>query len=243
MLKENFFKKIVANACIVCMLLVVGFIAFSNNANAVITNGELKAYYSGDLTKNNISIMINVYWGTEYLPSMLDILKEKQIVATFFIGGIWAEDNQELIDRMINEGHEIANHGYLHKECTKLTSERVSEEIYLNHKLIKEMCEVEMNLFAPPSGDYNQTTINIANKLGYKTILWTKDTIDWRDQDENLIFNRATNKASNGDLILMHPTQMTLKALPRIIDYLKQQNYNLVNVTTNLGDETNVKTN
>ena len=243
MQNERFFKKVVANVSIVFMLILVGFIAFSGQVNVVITSSSLKAYYSGDITKNNVSLMINVYWGTEFLPSMLNTLQEKQVKATFFVGGIWAEDNQELVDRIINEGHEIANHGYLHKDSSKLTEERLNEEIYLNHKLIKEMCEIEMTLFAPPSGDYNQKTIDIANRLGYKTILWTKDTIDWRDQDENLIFNRATNKISNGDLILMHPTEMTDKALPRIIDSIKQNNFNLVDVTTNLGDLKNVKTN
>lgn len=243
MQSEKFFKKVVVNISIVFMLLLVGFVAFSNQVGAVMASGQIKAYYSGDITKPNISLMINVYWGTEYLPEMLNVLQEKKVKATFFVGGIWAEDNQELIDRIINEGHEIANHGYLHKECTKLTEERINEEIYLNHKLIKEMCEVEMTLFAPPSGDYNQLTIDIANKLGYKTILWTKDTIDWRDQDETLIYNRATRNASNGDLVLMHPTEMTAKVLPQIIDYLQEQKFTLVDVTTNLGDMKNVKTN
>ena len=131
----------------------------------------------------------------------------------------------------------------MHKDSTKISEDRLYDEIYLNHKLIKEMCEVDMTLFAPPSGDYNQTTIDVANKLGYKTIMWTKDTIDWRDQDENLIYKRATNNAHGGDLILMHPTEMTAKALPRIIDFYKQADFSLVNVTTNLGDMKNVKTN
>lgn len=243
MKKEKIFKNIVANACIALMLITFGFVAFNNQFNAVFTNGLVKAYYSGDVTKNNISLMINVYWGSEFLHTMLDELHDKNVKATFFIGGIWAEDNQELLNRIVNDGHEIASHGYLHKECTKISEERVQEEISLNHKLIKEMCEVEMTLFAPPSGDYNQSTIDIANMLGYKTILWTKDTIDWRDQDESLIFNRATNNAHGGDLILMHPTQMTALALPRIIDKLKQDGFNLCDVTTNLGDMNNVKTN
>ncbi len=243
MVKEKIYKNVIANICIVVMLLTITFVAFNSQVNVMLTSGAIKAYYSGDVTSKNISLMINVYWGTEYLPSMLDNLREKEVTATFFIGGIWAEDNQELLDRIINEGHEIANHGYLHKDSTKISEDRLYDEIYLNHKLIKEMCEVDMTLFAPPSGDYNQTTIDVANKLGYKTIMWTKDTIDWRDQDENLIYKRATNNAHGGDLILMHPTEMTAKALPRIIDFYKQADFSLVNVTTNLGDMKNVKTN
>ena len=244
MIKEKFFVKVVSNVCIVVVLVVVAFVAFNTQVVAAFTSSEkLKAYYSGDTTKPNISLMINVYWGTEYLPAMLDILRDKQVCATFFVGGIWAEDNAELVCRIVNEGHEIANHGYLHKDSSTLSEERLQEEIYLNHKLVKELCEVDMNLFAPPSGDYNQQTIDVAARLGYRVVMWTIDTIDWRDQDQTLIYNRATKNASNGALILMHPTECTAKVLDSIIDYYKQNNFILTDVTTNLGNGQNSKTN
>ena len=91
-----------------------------------------------------------------------------------------------------------------------------------------------MTLFAPPSGAYNNKTLEIANNLNYKTIMWSKDTIDWRDKDENLIYSRATNNAKNGDLILMHPTQETLSALPKIIEFYKNNNFNLTTVSNNI---------
>ena len=74
-----------------------------------------------------------------------------------------------------------------------------------------------MNLFAPPGGSYNQDTVKCAAELGYKTILWTKDTIDWRDQNEELIYQRATENVQSGDLILMHPTKATKNVLERVI--------------------------
>ena len=92
-----------------------------------------------------------------------------------------------------------------------------------------------MNLFAPPSGAYNKITVSAALNLGYKTIMWTRDTIDWRDHDENVIYNRAIKNASGGDLILMHPTQATAKALPKIIDTLQARGFNLTTVSQNLG--------
>ena len=87
-----------------------------------------------------------------------------------------------------------------------------------------------MNLFAPPSGAFNNSTIEAANTLQYKTIMWTRDTIDWRDQDATTIYNRAVKNAKGGDLILMHPTKCTAEALPKIIETL-QENFLLTTVT------------
>ena len=91
-----------------------------------------------------------------------------------------------------------------------------------------------MKLFAPPSGSYNKTTLEVASNLGYKTIMWSKDTIDWRDKNSELIFSRATKNLVNGDLILMHPTKATLDVLDSIIKEIKRQNFKIVTVGKNI---------
>ena len=86
-----------------------------------------------------------------------------------------------------------------------------------------------MTLFAPPSGAFSQNTLDASSDLGYQTIMWSLDTIDWRDQDSDLICERATKKAVGGSLILCHPTDKTLEALPKILKYY--QNNNLIATT------------
>lgn len=103
------------------------------------------------------------------------------------------------------------------------------------HKIVKELLDVDMTLFAPPSGAYNKVTVEMANSLGYKTIMWTRDTIDWRDKNTDLIYSRAIKNASGGDLVLMHPTENTAQALPKIIDYLTQKGFEIVPVSENIG--------
>ena len=98
-------------------------------------------------------------------------------------------------------------------------------------KLISENLGVEMHLFAPPSGAYNKTTVDAATSLNYTTIMWTHDTIDWRDQDEKLITKRATKNLSNGDLILMHPTKKTVDALAGILAYAVNNGFNPTTVS------------
>ena len=92
-----------------------------------------------------------------------------------------------------------------------------------------------MNLFAPPSGSFNSTTLKVANDLNYKTIMWSKDTIDWRDKNEGLVYSRATKNLQNGDLILMHPTEHTAAALGKIIEYVLKSGFRIVTVGENIG--------
>lgn len=233
-LKERIFRNVVVNVLLVVMLAVVCAVGFSGEVRQVFNQNKLKAIYYGNTGNPNVSLMVNVYWGTEFLDDMLDIFKKNDVKVTFFVGGMWASENEEYLQKFILLGHEIGNHGYYHKEHSKLTRERNEEEIYITHKLVKSLAGIDMNLFAPPSGDFNDVTLEVADKLGYKTIMWTKDTIDWRDKDTNLIYNRATAKPNNGDLILMHPTKNTVEALSGIINFYKNKGFNLVTVSANL---------
>ena len=88
-----------------------------------------------------------------------------------------------------------------------------------------------MNLFAPPSGAYSKTTLKVAESLKYKTIMWSKDTIDWRDSDVKTIIKRATENTVSGDLILMHPKGHTLTALSQIIETLSKKGLKMVTVS------------
>lgn len=178
-----------------------------------------------------VSLMINVYWGTEYVEPMLDVLDSYEIKTTFFLGGSWVEKNHGVAREIVERGHEIGNHGYFHKDHKKISKSTNKSEIESCHKIVKAVLGVEMNLFAPPSGSFSADTLDIAEEIGYNTIMWSLDTIDWRDKDVSLIVKRATEKASGGDLILMHPTKETLEALPIIIDKLIAKGLEVARVT------------
>ena len=233
--KSRKITSLVSNLVIAIMLVTVFGFSFAGGTLKVFnSNSDGLAIYNGNLNSRNVSLMINVYWGDEFLDDMLSVIKEKNISVTFFVGGVWASKNQEMMQKMLANNCELANHGYQHKDQDKISEQQNYNEIFQTHQIVKSLTGVEMNLFAPPSGAYNSTTLKVANQLGYKTIMWTKDTIDWRDQDENLIYNRAIKNPQGGDLILMHPTEKTLQALPRIIDYYIQNGFNLTTVTQTL---------
>lgn len=238
-LKVFYFRRVFVNAAIAMMICLLGGLTIWGSVRTISTSNMVNGvYYSGDTSTNNVSLMINVYWGTEYLDDMLAVLQEKDVKTTFFVGGTWAVLNENMLNKIKESGHEIANHGYHHKDHDKISQSENLKEISNTHKIVKELTGIEMNLFAPPSGAYNKTTVESATNLGYKTIMWTRDTIDWRDKNTDLIYNRAIKDAKGGDLILMHPTANTLEALPKIIENLKSNKLNPTTVTNTLNEGT-----
>lgn len=215
-------------SCLVLAVVVLSFsVPFSTEAYVVST----PAYYSGDKDSGKVSLMVNVYWGTEFLDDMLTTFEKYDVKTTFFIGGYWAGKNNEMLKKIADKGHEIANHGYFHKDHKKLNEEQNRNEIVMTQKLIEGIIGKRTNLFAPPSGSFNDRTLKVADSLGYKTIMWSLDTIDWRDKNTNLILSRATEKAKSGDLILMHPTKNTAEALDGILKTLKTKGLTVTTVS------------
>ena len=233
--KKGFFQSVIANVVLIAVFFVVALVGFlPESATPIWSTKNIKAYYNGNQSKRCVSIMFNVYENTQVVNAIIDVLNERGIKATFFVGGCWADDNAQTLVRLVNDGHEIANHGYFHKDHKKLNYQQNAEEIRLTASIVKALCGYETKLFAPPSGSYSQTTLQVAEDLGYKTIMWSKDTIDWRDSDQKKLIERATKNATGGDLVLMHPKEHTLKALPKILDYYYSIGLNVVTVSENI---------
>ncbi len=174
--------------------------------------------------KNYIAFACNVDWGTEYIQSILDIFRNHNVKITFFVSGRWAKNNPEILKEIYSNGHEIGNHGYGHRMHSKINFEENYQEINNTHNIVKNIIGIDMIYFAPPSGDFNEGTLNVADQLGYKTILWNIDTIDWRkDSTSDKIINRVLNKPLEGSIVLMHPKPETIKALPKIIEGIKEK--------------------
>lgn len=225
-----------SNLVIVLVLLAISCVAMVGIPliNASKTNSEV--YYHGNQNSNKVTLMINVYWGTEYLDEMLQVLDDNNVKTTFFVGGTWAVKESDMLQKIHDAGHEIANHGYYHKNHGEISAEKNREEIVNTHNLVKSLIGVDMNLFAPPSGSFNNQTVEIAKSLGYKTIMWTRDTIDWKYKtDTERIYQKALKNCKGGDLVLMHPTQGTKDALDRIIKDIKSRGFELCTVSENLG--------
>jgi len=188
--------------------------------------------YRGNQAKRQISLMINVAWGTEFVPQILNILRAHHVHATFFLDGSWTKKNPVVAKSIALAGMELGNHAYNHPAMSRLTRSAMIEQIVRTNDVIYTATGIRPTLFAPPSGDVNNAVVRIAAGLKMRTILWTLDTIDWRRPSPATIINRIVPRRQPGAMVLMHPTAPTVAALPAMITSLQRDGYDLVTVST-----------
>lgn len=190
--------------------------------------------YRGNPEKKMASFMINVAWGNEYIIPMLDTLDKYNVKATFFLDGSWLNKNKELALEIKNRGHELENHAYSHPNMSQLTTARATAEISRTKQLLKDSLGVENKWFAPPSGDFDQETVELAAQQGLKTVLWTIDTVDWKKPSSESVVAKITKGTEAGSLILMHPTAASAGALEGMIQGITQKGLKLGTVSETL---------
>lgn len=194
--------------------------------------------YRGNERKPMAALMINVAWGTEHLQPMLDILKQNDVQATFFLDGSWLAKHPDSARQIVKDGHEIGNHAYTHPQMSQLTVAKMRQEIEQTDKLIEHTLGVQSRFFAPPSGDFDERVVRVAAELDMFTILWTADTVDWRPTSSpQMILQRIRQNLGNGMLVLMHPTDRTVAALPEMIRMIEDHGLKLGTVSEVLSSE------
>jgi probable sporulation protein (polysaccharide deacetylase family) len=189
---------------------------------------KLKPIYQGNSASEQVAITVNVDWGEEHLPNMLEILQKNHVKATFFISGRWAEEHPKFVRQISDLGHEIGNHGYSHPHVNDLDLEQNKLEIEKTSKVIKQITKSKTSYFAPPYGEYNDTVLQAAAETGHQVILWTVDTVDWQKPSASQITSRVLDGAQNGAIILMHPTEQTNQSLSSMIEGLREKGYKIV---------------
>ncbi|MFC4320133.1 polysaccharide deacetylase family protein [Litchfieldia salsa] len=196
-----------------------------------------EAIYRGNPEKPMVSFLINVAWGNEYIPDMLETLKKHKVKATFFLEGRWVKENPDLAKMIVSAGHEVGNHSYTHPNLKTLSSSSVVDQLSKTNDVIEATTGEKPSLFAPPAGNYRDEVVKIAANQGMKTIMWSVDTIDWQRPEPHVLVQRVMGKVHPGALILMHPTSSTAKALETLILSIKQKEYIIHNVSTLLSED------
>lgn len=165
-----------------------------------------------------------------YTAQILDTLKKCDVPAAFFVTGPYLENQTELINRMIDEGHIVGNHTVNHPNLPKLeNSGKISEEFNALNKKCIELYNTEMKYMRPPEGEYSERVLSIANDLGYKTILWSFAYADWNTDSQkgaDYAFEQVTPYFHDGAILLLHAVSSdNANALERIINEAKSQGY------------------
>lgn len=188
--------------------------------------------YQGDEAVKAVALTVNVDWGEEHVPAMLEAFAKYKAKATFFITGRWAEGHPDLVRLIAAGGHEIGNHGYAHPHPDHLSAAGNLRDIVQAEDAIYQACGLKTRLYAPPYGERGKTVLEAAEQAGYNVILWSVDTVDWKTRHAAAIRQRVTERLHNGAIVLMHPTGPTVEALrDGILPFLESKGLRAVTVS------------
>lgn len=175
----------------------------------------------------------------QYTEQFLDLLKRKNVRATFFLLGPNVKSRPDLVQKIVAEGHEVGNHSWSHPTLSKLSPEKIRAEIENTNEQIREAAGVTVQLMRPPYGSANKKVQDVCDQLGMRIICWSVDTDDWRKTTtQEKMFEIVKKNTSDGAIILMHDRfEKSLKTTEQTIDYLRSQGYEFVTVSELLGLE------
>ena len=197
-------------------------------------NGRELPIYSVETDEKKIALSFDAAWGNEDTLKILEILKKHDVKVTFFMTGGWVSDYPDDVIAIHEAGHDLGNHSENHKNMIQLSEEEKTQELMEVHNKVKELTGVEMSLFRPPYGDYDDEVILNAKKNGYHTIQWSVDSLDWKDYGRESIIDTVVNhkELKNGAIILCHNgAKYTVEALEEVILTLVEEGYELVPVS------------
>lgn len=184
--------------------------------------------YQGNTGQKALALAVNVDWGEEYIPAMLAEFKKVGARVTFFVTGRWAEKNPDVLKSIANEGHSVQNHGYKHIHFASLSPLQTAEEIKKAEEVIFAITGQRTSYFASPYGEQNRAILQGVHSLDYELVMWSVDTIDWQKPSPETIIKRVMNKVHNDAIVLMHPTDPTVKALPQLLQNLQGEGYTML---------------
>ena len=190
-------------------------------------------YINGTPEKKNVALTFDDGPDGVNTPKILKILKDNQVRATFFCIGTSLEKNKAVILNAFNDGNVIASHCWSHKDLTTLNKDSITVELSKTEQQIYNIIGKKPALIRPPYGAINSAVQDILVADGYKSVLWSIDTLDWSQRESSNIVNNVVNNVRPGEIILMHcdgDKAATTEALPIIIQKLKLQGYNFVTI-------------
>lgn len=187
------------------------------------------AYALKDTDEKVIYLTFDQGYENGYTAKILDVLKEKGVKATFFVVGDYAKRNEELVKRMIDEGHAVGNHTMSHYSMPDLSQSECAEEINSLHEYVKEHYGYEMNLLRPPMGEFSEASLKYTADCGYETVLWSFAYADWdvnAQPDPAQAEEKIVSAAHCGAIYLLHSVSQTnAEILGDVIDRLTEQGY------------------
>jgi peptidoglycan-N-acetylmuramic acid deacetylase len=201
---------------------------------------QYDAYYVASGEEKVIYLTFDAGYENGYTSKILDVLKAQSIPATFFLVGTYVNENPELVKRMVAEGHIVGNHTMRHPDMSAISDEGAFKtELEAAENAFKTVTGIQMSKFyRPPRGQYSEKNLQMAKKLGYKTIFWSIAYADWNNDKQpsaQLAFSKLLPRVHPGAILLLHNTSKTnSEILASLIEQYKAKGY----IFKNLNDLT-----
>ncbi|MFC0471192.1 delta-lactam-biosynthetic de-N-acetylase [Halalkalibacter kiskunsagensis] len=187
-------------------------------------------FFIGDTTKKELYLTFDNGYENGYTAKVLDILKEKEVPATFFVTGHYLNNATELVERMVEEGHIVGNHSWHHPSLPEVGDGRLTNELNKVKERFTEITGVkEMNYLRPPRGQFSERSLVLSEKLGYTNVFWSMAYKDWevdKQKGGDYAYNQIMKRIHPGAIMLIHSVSSdNAEALPRVIDDARKQGY------------------
>ncbi|MUG73546.1 delta-lactam-biosynthetic de-N-acetylase [Paenibacillus validus] len=191
---------------------------------------KYEAIFTGDTSQKELYLTFDNGYENGYTSRILDVLKQKQVPAIFFVTGHYVTSQPELLKRMVQEGHLIGNHSWHHPDMSQISADRIREELT---KVKTEVTAVtgqqEMRYLRTPRGIFNERTLDVSKQLGYINVFWSIAYKDWDTKDQRgakYAYDKVTSQLHPGAVILLHSiSKDNTDALASIIDEARRQGY------------------
>lgn len=196
-------------------------------AGIYITPNREKFYFNS--TQENTDKMIALTFDDgpgPYTDELIDGLEKLNAKASFFLVGEKIKSYPDTVAKIARNGHLVGNHTYSHIKLTALSPDEIKKEIDKTNEEIKAITGEAPQFFRPPFGRYNSDTLNYVDMI---SVRWSKDTIDWKYEDEERLYRYLIKNADDGEIFLMHDVEKTtVKGVLRAIETLQKQGYKFV---------------
>lgn len=215
---------VIASILMAAILCTVGSVSVFANSNRKLP------IYCVDCEEKKIAISFDAAWGNDDTETLINILKEYDAKATFFVVGAWVDKYPESVKQLSDAGHQVHNHSNTHPHMPSISGVQKTDELNSCNQKIASVTGKTPTLFRAPYGDYDNATIEAAESLGMYVVQWDVDSLDWKDNaTPDSICKRVTSKVKNGSIVLFHnDADHTPEALPNILKCLKDEGYEFV---------------
>ena len=226
------FRTVALSLCLVLAFLVGSIAITDSGASEVFLKTKRKLPIYGVQTEQKlVALSFDAAYGSDKTEKIMEILKSYGANATFFLVGFWVDKYPEMTKSIFDNGFEIGTHSNEHAHMSKLSASDIQNDLSVSMSKIQAVTGKSPTIFRPPYGEYNDTLLIEAQKLGLTTIQWNVDSLDWKGISGMEITSRVVSRVKEGSIVLFHNNRdHILDALPSVLELLSARGYKFCSI-------------